>query len=32
MAQTYRQEYRQNYRPAPVLRIPRWVRHVWHWL
>jgi hypothetical protein len=28
----YRQDYRQNYRPRPLLRCPSWVRSLWGWL
>ncbi len=26
------QDFRQNYRPRPLLRFPPWLRSVWVWL
>lgn len=28
----YRHNYRQNYRPRPLLRSPAWLRILWGWL
>ncbi len=24
--------YRQNYRPHPAIRLPRWAKSLWRWL
>jgi hypothetical protein len=25
-------DYRQTYRPRPLLNLPRWAWNLWHWL